>query len=201
MKKVVLLLCTVFSCQLLSATLTGNITFVKKPPFTGVLYANGGSGPSSAELDQSNKVFDKKLLVVGEGGNLKFKNSDSFQHNIFANDPNTNVKFDVGLMEQGQTKEIKADWKSGSVTRIGCKIHPKMRSYIANVPSDKFQVFEFEKKVKEYSVKLDVGSASTFTLSIPKYDDVVVSLSQGESKSVDIMYKGKKKATMTLSLD
>lgn len=184
-----------------AATLSGNLVFDKKAPYTGVLYANGGKGPASAQLDQSNKVFDKNVLVVGAGGKITFKNSDNFQHNIFANDPNTNVKFDVGLMEQGQSKEINANWQENTMTRIGCKIHPKMRSYIANVNSDAYHVFPFAKGTKDYPVSLDVGSHTEFTLSIPKYDAIKVNLAPGESKTIDVTRKGKKRATLTLALN
>ncbi|QPB83342.1 hypothetical protein CWC22_010205 [Pseudoalteromonas rubra] len=191
-------LCMVFNAQ--AATLTGELTFVKKPPFAGILYAKNGAGPKAAELDQANKVFDKKVVVVGKNGEITFKNSDEFQHNIFANDPNSGVKFDVGLMNQGQTTKVSADWSENTLTRIGCKIHPKMRSYIANVNSDTYQVLPFTKKQKTYKIDLDAGSASTFVLQIPKYDPVEVTLSAGEAKSVEVMYKGKLRANLSLTL-
>jgi plastocyanin len=188
----------VFNAQ--AATLTGELSFVKKPPFVGILYAKGGEGPKAAELDQANKVFDKKVVIVGQNGEITFKNSDEFQHNIFANDPNSGVKFDVGLMNQGQTTKVTANWSENTLTRIGCKIHPKMRSYIANVNSDTYQVLPFTKKQKSYSIELDAGSATTFVLQIPKYDPVEVTLSPGEAKSVEVLYKGKLRANLSLTL-
>ncbi|KZN61665.1 hypothetical protein [Pseudoalteromonas luteoviolacea] len=184
-----------------AATLTGELEFVKRPSFVGVVYAKGGVGPQKAELDQSNKVFDKKAVVIGPKGEITFKNSDEFQHNIFANDPNSGVKFDVGLMNQGQTTKVSADWSENTLTRIGCKIHPKMRSYIANVNSDAYQVLPFSKKQKVYPIKLDVGSHTEFVLQIPKYDPVELKLAKGQETSVDVMYKGKKRATLKLALN
>ncbi|AOT08084.1 hypothetical protein [Pseudoalteromonas luteoviolacea] len=192
-------LCSMFSAH--AAVLTGELEFVKRPSFVGVVYAKGGKGPSTAELDQSNKVFDKKAVVIGKNGEITFKNSDEFQHNIFANDPNSGVKFDVGLMNQGQTTKVSADWSENTLTRIGCKIHPKMRSYIANVNSDAYQVLPFTKKQKVYPINLDVGTHTEFVLQIPKYDLVKLKLAKGQETSVDVMYKGKKRATLKLALN
>lgn len=201
MKKFIVASLLLLSFPAVASTLVGTLVFEKKAPYTGVIYAEGGQGPASAELDQKNKVFDKKLLVVGSGGELTFNNSDDFQHNIFANDPNSGVKFDVGLMEKGQQKQVTANWAENTVTRIGCKIHPKMRSYVANINSDTYQVLPFAKKVKSYDINLQAGSHNTFTLAMPKYDPVIVTLKSGESKTVDVLRKGKKKATLTLTLN
>ncbi|WP_199611672.1 cupredoxin domain-containing protein [Flocculibacter collagenilyticus] len=203
-KKVALITSTLFavsmSATVNAATLTGTLEFTKKPAFTGLLYAKGGSGPKSDVMDQSNKVFDKKMLVVGPNGKINFKNSDTFQHNIFANDPKNNVKFDIGLMEPGQANIVKVDWQENTVTRIGCKIHPKMRSYIANVNAEHYLILPLEKGKKSYDINLDVGGSTTFVLSLPKYDPLEVTLAAGESKTVDVTKKGKKRASLTLAL-
>lgn len=201
MRNIIIASLFILSLPVSASTLVGTLVFEKKAPYAGVIFAEGGKGPAAVELDQKNKVFDKKLLVVGSGGELTFNNSDDFQHNIFANDPNSGVKFDVGLMEQGQQKQITANWAENTVTRIGCKIHPKMRSYIANINSDTYQILPFEKKVTSYDIKVEAGNHKRFTLAMPKYDPVVVTLAPGESKTVDVLRKGKKKATLTLTLN
>lgn len=189
-----------FSGSVLADALTGKISFSKKAPYVGVLYAKTGTGPTAAQVDQKDKVFDKKIVVVGNGGKIQFKNSDSFDHNIFANDPKTNVQFDVGLMPPGQVSSVTADWKTETLTRIGCKIHPKMRSYIANLPSDTYQIIEFQRKVKQYDIQLDVADTqSQFVFTMPKYDPIEVSIAKGESKTVELTKKGKPRGTITLS--
>lgn len=195
----------VFSTLVLTSaiadTVTGKITFVKKPPYAGALYVKeSATGVSAATLDQSNKVFNQKIFAVSNGGKIQFKNSDEFQHNIFANDPNSGVQFDVGLMNPGANLDLDVKWQENSLTRIGCKIHPKMRSYILNVPTKVFQLFEFEKKVKEYDVSLANVQAShnTFVLSLPKYEEIEVTLNPGDEKTVDILRKGKVRGSLTL---
>jgi plastocyanin len=188
------------STSAMAGNLTGSIIFDKKPAFAGVLYvADGKSGPAKTSIDQMDKEFTSKLAVIGTGGTLEFSNSDSFQHNIFANDKSTGIKFDVGLMETGQKTEIKADWKDDTVTRVGCKIHPKMRTYVANIQSSAYQVFDFEKGANEYAIKFSSKSDSNeFVLMIPKYDELKFTLNPGEEKTLEITRKGKKKASITI---
>lgn len=185
----------------LASSVTGTLSFEKKVPFAGLIYAiNGGSGPQKTSIDQKDKEFTKKLAVIGPGGSLEFSNSDEFQHNIFANDSATGVKFDVGLMETGQESKILVNWEANTLTRVGCKIHPRMRTYIANIPSNTFQIIEFKKGTKDYSVSLATGSGQNkFVLMIPKYDKLEFTLNPGEEKSLDITRKGKKKASLTVN--
>jgi len=93
------------------------------------------------------------------------------------------------------------DWAKDTIVRIGCKIHPKMRAYIANINSDHFQIFEFQKKKKTYSVHItDVPTLNReITLMIPKYDAITITLNKGENKTIDITKKGKVRGTLTLA--
>jgi plastocyanin len=191
-----------FAGSAIADSVTGKLVFDKKPPFAGALYAKGeGSGTNTATLDQSNKVFNKKVFAISNGGKIEFKNSDTFQHNIFADDANSGVQFDVGLMEPNSVTNLDVSWKENSLTRIGCKIHPKMRSYVLNTSSGNVQLFEFDKKVKEYDFDLgEVADDTTeFTLNLPKYDALTFTLGSGESKTIDVTRKGKKRATLTVS--
>ncbi len=182
--------------------ISGEIVFIKKAPFSGVLFVKQDAPASStASMDQLNKAFTKKTVVGSPGSNITFKNGDTFDHNIFANDLGKKISFDVGLMPSGQTSQLKIDWQPDTLLRIGCKIHPKMRSYIANVNSDFYQVFEFQKKVKKYPVNIEniPKGNNEIALMIPKYDTILITLTLGESKTVDIIKKGKVKGSITLT--
>lgn len=187
-------------------TITGKLTFVKKASFAGVVYVNGGEGSNSsvidgASVDQLEKKFTKKIVVSSTGGTINFRNSDNIDHNIFSNDSDSGVKFDVGLMTPAGEKEVEVSWGNNQLVRYGCKIHPKMKSYIFTSPTSHFQVMEFEKKVKEYDFVLtDVPSDLTsVSLMIPKYDVVTIDLTAGNSATVDVIRKGKKKADLVVT--
>jgi hypothetical protein len=182
--------------------ISGEISFAKKVPFAGVLFVKQSkSANATASMDQLNKQFTKKVSIGAPGSVVAFNNSDSFDHNIFANDLKNNISFDIGLMPSGQSSEIKMNWKEDTMVRIGCKIHPKMRSYIANINSDYYQEFEFQKKVKSYPVNIAEVPADQheIELIIPKYERITISLLKGESKTVDIMKKGKVRGSLIVS--
>lgn len=198
----IILLLSTTSIFSMAGNITGKLVFEKKPPFAGALYIKeGGSPVTSAMLDQANKNFDKKIFVVSKGVDFQIRNSDTFQHNIFVDDKDTGVRFDVGLMEPDTVVNKQVDWASNTMTRIGCKIHPKMRSYVLNIPTNVYQLLEFNKKIKEYDINLaDVpDSTSNFVLHLTKYDVLEFSLSAGESKTIDVTRKDKKRATLTVS--
>ena len=199
-----LVLCAVLAwpAASLADVISGEITFIKRAPFSGVLFVKQDQAAQvTATMDQLDKAFTKKAVVGSPGSTIIFKNGDSFDHNIFANDLGKKISFDVGLMPSGQSTELSRDWQQNTMVRIGCKIHPKMRAYIANVNSDHYQVFEFQKKVKKYTVNIEdvPGDSHQLACMIPKYDTIELTLAPGESKMVDIIKKGKVKGTLTLS--
>ena len=187
-------------------TVTGTLTFIKKASFAGVVYMEAIEGYEApliegANVDQLDKKFTKKIVVGGKGGTVSFRNSDAIDHNIFSNDSHSGVKFDVGLMVPAGKKTIDVTWEERLLVRYGCKIHPKMKSYIFTSPTSFYQVMEFEKKVKSYSFVLEnVPSELTeVSLMIPKYDTATLKLAEGESKEMVVIRKGKKKAILTVS--
>lgn len=191
-----------FSSSTLADEISGKITFVKKPSFTGILYVSDTQGNAKKPLiDQQGKAFTTKVAVGSPNDVITFKNSDTFDHNIYASDRKQNVKFDVGLMTPNNATDLNIDWADNSLIRIGCKIHPKMRSYIANINSDYFHAFEFEKKVKEYDFSIsDVPSdKNQVVLLMPKYQPQTIEIKKGETKTVDITRKGKVKGSLTIT--
>ena len=69
-----------------------------------------------------------------------------------------------------------------------------MRTYVANIQSSAYQVFEFEKKVNVYDVKLNNSSSvNEFVLMIPKYDQLTFTLALKEEKTLEVTAKVRKK--------
>jgi len=196
-----LFLVLVSPCSTQAGELKGTISFEGRPPFAALLYAvNGQQSQASALIDQKDREFTQRMVVSGVGREIAFQNSDDVDHNIYANDIKNKASFDVGLMPPGSSSKVTADWNENVLVRIGCKIHPKMRSYIATVNSKHYQVLEFNKNAKTFAVAIAQlpDDASTFKLMLPKYDTLEVSLAIGESKTVTITKKGRARGTMTL---
>jgi len=99
-------------------------------------------------VDPLDKKLSAPLFVSTPDNKLLFRNSDSMGHNVYADDKRAGVKFDVGLMQPEAEDEISVNWDEAALVRIGCKIHPKMKAYIANVPFDEFIQLDFPTRLK-----------------------------------------------------
>ena len=183
-------------------TVTAELAFTKRPPFAGLIYlVDNKTTSSQVTVDQKDKQFTKKLQVGSSGQQIKFNNSDEVEHNIFTNETKHSANFDVGLMPPGATSAVELNWQENSIVRIGCKIHPKMRAYIANILSDYYQVIDFEKSKKTYQIQInDVPKTlTTMNLLMPGYKNMEFELQPGETKEVPISKKGKQRGTLKLS--
>ena len=201
-KLVIVTLFLIGSSAATADVISGKLEFVKKPPFTGILYvSNAGESDKKPAIDQKDKAFTTKIAVGSPNNIMQFSNSDTFDHNIYANDKKQKVKFDVGLMTPGNSTKLKMVWPDDSLVRVGCKIHPKMRSYVANIKSDHYHPFAFEKKVKSYDFKIEQvpSDKKLLTLLMPKYDKQIIELAKGESKIIEITRKGKVKGSLTIT--
>jgi len=183
-------------------TLKGEITFLKKPPYAGILYVLDEEKKVSAvaSVDQKDREFTKRIVPTSKGLVVTFNNSDSVDHNIFAQDKATGAKFDIGLMPPGNTSTVDVNWEENSLIRIGCKIHPKMRSYIANVPSNHYQVFQFRDDAPPYTFSIEgISKASTKAILIlPGYDFLEIDLNGDSGKSLTFTRKGKPKGNINI---
>lgn len=190
------------SSYTLAKNISGTISFIKKPPMVGIAYIpSEASNSLKAEIDQLDKQFTAKMVVAKPGDSVTFKNSDNVDHNVFANDIKQSAKFDVGLMYPGGEKQVLVNWQENSIVRVGCKIHPKMRTYLAAIDTPYHEIIEFRKDKKTYAISIaDVPeSAQTLLFEIPKYDAVTIDLSTGSTWTADITKKGKLRGQITIN--
>ena len=184
------------------AALTAKFTFTKKPPNVALIYFEDGKETPEAntKVDQKNQAFDKKLYVAKSGGEISFVNSDNIDHNIYADDKATGIKFDKGLGNPGSSFKQKVEWGAGKVIKIGCMIHPKMKSYVASLNTKYFKIVEFDRSKKEHTVKMDGLPPEVKQLKVwmPKYNEVSVELSSG-TKTAELKRKGKSRGSLELT--
>lgn len=177
------------------ASISGEIIFDKKPPHAGVVYvlSRHKEVVKPAEIDQKDKQFTRTVIPVSKDQKVTFKNSDNMDHNIYAQDRKSGVKFDVGLMSSGQSTSIDVSWDNPTFLRIGCKIHPKMRAYIAKIPSNHFQEIAFRKSKPPYNYVIDnlEKDSAKVVFEMPGYDSITLDYSANINKEVPIIRKGK----------
>lgn len=176
--------------------------FDKRPPKVALIYIPAETGDkTNAEVDQLNKQFTTKMVVASPGSAVSFKNSDTVDHNIFASDASVGAQFDVGLMAPGGERDVDIDWSEDSIVRVGCKIHPKMRTYIAAVKSRYEKVVEFSPAEKEFSVTLGnlPADANKIVIRIPKYDTIEIDISAATNNTLHpVTKRGKDRGGVTL---
>lgn len=181
--------------------MTAVIQFDKRPPKVALFYVPGSLPQSKgAVVDQVDKAFTESLVVAAPGTDVVFKNSDDVNHNIFASDVKASANFDVGLMSPGGEKPITVDWKADRLVRVGCKIHPKMRTYIASVDAVFSRVVEFSPTTAEYKIDLSgvPEGANNIVLRIPKYDPLTINLEKPDQWQATLTKKGKPRGRLVL---
>ena len=180
----------------MAATIKGEINFKYTVPYTGLLYLydEPNQAEENIEIQQKDREFNQKIFVAHPGTTIKFKNSDEISQNVFAYSLENNVNFDLGLIKPGESTEINVDWEPYSVVRIGSKVSPKARAYIANIPGALYSTLDLGPRIKTYEVTMNIHDreALSFGLWLPKYDPIKITLKPGEKIVFPLMKNGTK---------
>lgn len=201
MKLTLVLLSLMTAPWLFAQDLEAVFEFSSKPPEVGLIYLPENkelkSGPV---IDQKDREFTQGIFVGSPGSEMVITNSDDTDHNVYAGDAEAGANFDVGLAPPGSETKQNIDWKEDMVVKVGCKIHPKMRTYVANISSKYHQIIEFDRSQKSISMNLDTfpNELKKVTVWLPRYDPIEVSLAKGESTTVTLIKSGKERGKLTL---
>jgi hypothetical protein len=195
-----------------SATLSGEFHFIAMPPEVGLVYiAEDQSLTQAVIIDQQGKEFLhwtqpgekslRKIVAASPGETMTFKNSASIGHNIYANDARLHVQFDLGLVPPGSdvVKTYPITWQAGEVLRVGCKIHPGMRLYIASLASKHYREIEFNgAPVVRFNFEALPAQLTKVAVWLPEHDPIEVVINPGEEKEVALKKAGKLQGIVTL---
>ncbi len=125
------------------AVLTGTIKLGDKPlGGRGVVTLEPAGGkwkprsPRDRVMEQRNRDFAPKMLVVRLGSTVAFPNYDNVYHNVFSRSDAR--AFDLGIYKNGQSRELVFD-KEG-IVRLGCNLHANMAGYIVVVNAPHYAV-------------------------------------------------------------
>jgi hypothetical protein len=89
-------------------------------------------GAKTAQMAQTGKRFEPKVLAVAKNATVEFPNTDPVYHNVFS--VSGSNRFDLGLYRSGATKSKK--FEDAGVVRVYCNIHPQMVGFVLVVDSD-----------------------------------------------------------------
>jgi plastocyanin len=174
----------------LADTIVAKLHFDSALPFTGILYVPDEKAlPLRAVLDQKDKAFSLPLVTASPGAELEIRNSDDFEHNIYADDrQQTGIALDLGTIAAHDEMKLPVKWKGDSLLRLGCKIHPKMKTYVANIKSQHAATIPFVRGQQDYDVIL-VGVPAHLPevrLLLPNLPMFSATLKVGESITLPI---------------
>jgi len=82
--------------------------------------------PATAVMDQRNRAFVPRVLVVGVGTSVDFPNNDSVSHQVYSFSPAK--RFQLPLYKGAHHPPVTFD-RDGLVV-LGCNIHDEMAGYI-----------------------------------------------------------------------
>ncbi|NUL83201.1 MAG: carboxypeptidase regulatory-like domain-containing protein [Armatimonadetes bacterium] len=123
-----------------SLTVTGQVNLPDgSPAKEAVVFLQGATKAKpmrNAVIDQRDKRFAPRVLVVTTGTTVEFPNNDTVFHNVFAY--YNAKKFDLGMYAKGKTKSQTFD-KPGVVALL-CNVHSGMSAYIYIVDTPYFAV-------------------------------------------------------------
>ena len=181
---------------------TGQFRFSSKPPKVGLVYFTEDRGLTQPlTIDQDGKQFLKQMAVASPGAGITFRNSANISHNIYANDSKLNVKFDLGLAlpDSDFSKSQPVSWPDGEVLKVGCKIHPNMRVYIASLASRYHKVLEFGDVVTDFEFKAPAAKLTKVAVWLPQYERITLTLKPGEQKEIPLKHEGAQAGSLVLN--
>jgi plastocyanin len=143
--------------------------------------------PKDRVMEQRNREFAPKVLVVRLGSTVSFPNFDTVYHNVFSRSDAR--AFDLGIYKNGQTRDLTFD-KEG-IVRVGCNLHANMSGYIVVVNAPHYAItddkgnFKFKSlppgkyKLKAWSERTTQPTVKEITIEAS--DNTVKLALQGET--------------------
>ncbi|HUY81675.1 MAG TPA: carboxypeptidase regulatory-like domain-containing protein [Acidobacteriaceae bacterium] len=146
-----------------AGTIHGKISGVKGVSVVYIQTIPGKTFPAPTAhpiMDQKGLMFVPHIMVVQQGTNVEFLNSDSVEHNVFWPSVNGNKKLshNMGTWPQGAHRNYKYDHPG--VIPLLCNVHPDMSGYIIVSPTP---YFAETTKAGEFQIK-DIPNG-TYTIT------------------------------------
>jgi plastocyanin len=124
-----------------AGTITGKVSGVKGESVVYVEAIAGKTFPAPTTktvVDQKGLMFMPHVVVVEQGANVDFLNSDSVAHNVFwtAISGNKKLGHNLGTWPKGEKRSFKFD--NPGVVPLLCNVHPEMAAYVIVAPTPYF---------------------------------------------------------------
>jgi hemoglobin len=92
--------------------------------------------PKHRVIEQRERQFAPRVLVVPVGSTVTFPNFDMVFHNVFSSSPSR--PFDLGIYKDGETREV--TFGKEGVIEVGCNLHANMSASLIVVAAPHYVV-------------------------------------------------------------
>jgi hemoglobin len=92
--------------------------------------------PKHRVIEQRERQFAPRVLVVPVGSTVTFPNFDMVFHNVFSLSPSR--PFDLGIYKDGETREV--TFEKEGVIEVGCNLHANMSALLIVVAAPHYVV-------------------------------------------------------------
>lgn len=192
------LLLFLLPCSLMAATIEADVTFERGAPPAVLIWLPEDTAWKPTEpvtVDQRDQTFFPTIAVAPPGGTVRFTNSDTQQHNVFAIDDALKIDTDLGLASPGSALSLTVSWPAGAVVRHGCKIHPQMQLWIASLNSAFYTTVAIPDGKLTATLRLEQVPAGLTRVALwaPRIEPV-----DTVADSVPLLRRGKPAGTLTV---
>jgi hemoglobin len=108
----------------------------------GVIMVTPASGkwakrtPKQRVIEQRERQFAPRVMMVPVGSTVSFPNFDPIFHNVFSLSPTK--AFDLGIYKNGESRDV--TFEKEGILRIGCNLHANMQAYLVIVAAPHYVV-------------------------------------------------------------
>ena len=178
-----LLLCIAASPRAGAAAFEARVVDAAGPPIADAVgslrptHATPLPVPASAVMDQRDKTFVPRVLVVQRGAAVRFPNSDQIRHHVYSfSEPK---RFELRLYKGTPAEPVVFD-RAGTVV-LGCNIHDSMIAFVRVVDTPWFAktdpsgVARIEGAPLERTVELVAGANPSLEVTLELGPEIVAS--------------------------
>ena len=127
-------------------SLAGTLSLDGKKEFEGfgVVTLEPASGkfrkrkPKQRVMEQRDRQFAPRVMVVPVGSTVSFPNFDSVYHNVFST--SEAQPFDLGLYKNNQSREM--TFEKEGILHLGCNLHANMSAHIVVVSAPHYAIVD-----------------------------------------------------------
>ena len=134
------------------------ITVITLTPVKGKYKARR---PKHRVIEQRDRQFAPRVMVVPVGSTVTFPNFDPVFHNVFSLSPSRS--FDLGIYKDGETREV--TFNNEGVVELGCNLHANMSASLIIVGAPHYVVTNAKGQFSFKSLELGDYRLSAWTES------------------------------------